>query len=74
MSAFRGKAARVKIEQYQDEEQEGCAHPDSSLNAALSLESTHPLRSLAGRPMRKAAEAVVSYKEIPLNIKIRRSA
>ncbi|KAH9295753.1 hypothetical protein KI387_039341, partial [Taxus chinensis] len=73
MSAFSGKATRVEIKHHEQEEQEACAPTISSLNAAL--ESTQQSRrSLAGRPMRKAAEIVVSYKEIPLKVKMRRPA
>lgn len=38
------------------------------------LKSKHSERtSMGGRPLRKAAEKVQSYKEIPLNVKMRRS-
>lgn len=36
------------------------------------LKSKRPERTSIGRPLRKAAEKVQSYKEVPLNVKTRR--
>lgn len=40
-------------------------------NVAEAENQPHP-RSLVGRPLRRAAEKVQSYKEVPLNVKMRR--
>lgn len=74
ISAVIRKTTRVKLEQHELEDQENLAPPSgSSLNVAL--EASHlSRRSLTGRPMRKAAEIVTSYKELPLKIKLRRPA
>lgn len=42
-------------------------------NTALRFEAQENRRSSVGRPLRRAAEKVQSYKEIPLNIKMRRN-
>ena len=50
--------------------------PSSSIKKEENGENCTPARSQRtslGRPLRKAAEKVQSYKEIPLNIKMRRS-
>lgn len=74
ISAVIRKTTRAKLEQHELEDQENLAPPSgSSLNVAL--EASHlSRRSLTGRPMRKAAEIVTSYKELPLKIKLRRPA
>jgi hypothetical protein len=41
-------------------------------NTALRLEAQEMRRSSVGRPLRRAAEKVQSYKEVPVNIKMRR--
>jgi hypothetical protein len=41
-------------------------------NTALSLEAQEIRRSSVGRPLRRAAEKIQSYKEIPINLKMRR--
>ena len=41
-------------------------------NSQPPYENQEIRRTSVGRPMRKAAEKVSSYKEIPLNIKMRR--
>ena len=70
ISAVIGKATRVKLEQHELEDQENLAPPSSSsLNVALEA-SQLSRRSLTGRPTRKAAEIVTSYKELPLKIKL----
>lgn len=73
ISAVIGKATRVKMEEHELEGQENLAPPGSSLNVALEA-SQLSRRSLTGRPTRKAAEVVASYKEIPLKVKLRRPA
>lgn len=41
-------------------------------NTALSLEAQEIRRSSVGRPLRRAAEKIQSYKEISINVKMRR--
>ncbi|KAB1219011.1 Shugoshin-1 [Morella rubra] len=41
-------------------------------NTAVRLEAQEIRRSSVGRPLRRAAEKVQSYKEIPVNVKLRR--
>lgn len=45
----------------------------SQNNIACTSDPREIRRSSVGRPMRRTAEKVVSYKEIPLNIKMRRA-
>ncbi|KAM3268511.1 shugoshin-1 [Capsicum chacoense] len=45
---------------------------DLETNPALTFESTEFGRSSLSRPLRHAAKKVLSYKEVPLNIKMRR--
>lgn len=73
ISAVISKARRGKMEQHELGEQENISLSGSSLNVALEA-SQLSRRSLTGRPTRKAAEIVASYKEVPLNIKLRRPA
>ena len=73
ISAVIGKATRVKMEEHELEGQENLAPPGSSLNVALEA-SQLSRRSLTGRPTRKAAEVVASYKEIPFKVKLGRPA
>ncbi|PHT82553.1 hypothetical protein T459_15568 [Capsicum annuum] len=47
---------------------------DLETNPALMFESTEFGRSSLSRPLRHAAKKVQSYKEVPLNIKMRRPA
>lgn len=48
--------------------------PCQGLSVNATLEPTEmSRRSLAGRPVRKAVEGIASYKEVPRNIKMRRS-
>jgi hypothetical protein len=61
ISAIIGKATRVKMEEHELEGQENLAPPGSSLNVALEA-SKLSRRSFTGRPTRKAAEVVASYK------------
>ncbi|KAK7356544.1 hypothetical protein VNO80_15817 [Phaseolus coccineus] len=41
-------------------------------NNSCSFESQETRRSSVGRPLRRTVEKVVSYKEVPLNVKMRR--
>lgn len=47
---------------------------DDSKGASWELDSSvqFPRRSSLGRPLRRATEKVTSYKEMPVNIKLRR--
>eukprot|EP01018_Ginkgo_biloba_P020645 Gb_03291 [translate_table: standard] len=69
VTSVTGKATNVK---HQNQENAPCH--SSSLNATCS-EVNHLSRrsSSTGRPVRRASGAVASYKEPPLNIKMRRS-
>lgn len=49
------------------------AMPVDGPTGAAGLESKRSERTSIGRPSRKAAEKVQSYKEIPLNLKMRRA-
>lgn len=57
----------ILIEQSENEKQNGCC---SSMKPSEEQASG---RSSFGRPSRRAAEKIVSYKEIPLNVKMRRA-
>ena len=53
------------------EHEEDKAQKDQSISSHCQGQET--CRTSVGRPTRKAAEKVSSYKEVPLNIKMRRS-
>ena len=55
------------IEQRENEKQNDCFPAIKS-----PKEQVTEMRSSLGRPSRRAAKNVVSYKEVPLNVKMRR--
>uniref|UniRef100_J3LI20 Shugoshin C-terminal domain-containing protein n=1 Tax=Oryza brachyantha TaxID=4533 RepID=J3LI20_ORYBR len=61
-------SSKVLIEQTKNDMQNGCS---SSTNPSEELVIGR--RSSVGRPSRRAAEKIVSYREVPLNVKMRRS-
>ncbi|XP_062082177.1 shugoshin-1-like isoform X2 [Humulus lupulus] len=49
------------------------AHHDNRVHSSLEESCVRSQRSSIGRPLRKAAEKVQSYREVPLNMKMRRN-
>lgn len=68
--------AKFNVSQLSDDVSEKCC-PTSTLtsgqeNNSCSFESQDNRRSSVGRPLRRTVEKVVSYKEVPINVKMRR--
>ncbi|XP_027934856.1 SHUGOSHIN 2-like isoform X2 [Vigna unguiculata] len=68
--------AKFNVSQLSDDVSEKCC-PTSTLtsgqeNNSCSFESQENRRSSVGRPLRRTVEKVVSYKEVPINVKMRR--
>ncbi|XP_047157644.1 SHUGOSHIN 2 isoform X1 [Vigna umbellata] len=69
--------AKFNVSQISDGMSEKCC-PTSTIitsgqeNNSCSFKSGETRRSSVGRPLRRTVEKVVSYKEVPLNVKMRR--
>ncbi|WVY98025.1 hypothetical protein V8G54_030176 [Vigna mungo] len=68
--------AKFNVSQISDDMSEKCC-PTSTItsgqeNNSCSFVSGETRRSSVGRPLRRTVEKVVSYKEVPLNVKMRR--
>ena len=75
--SFELNDSKVNVSQLSDNMSEKCC-PTSTITSAGqennsgSLVSQETRRSSVGRPLRRTVEKVVSYKEVPLNVKMRR--
>jgi len=76
--SFELNDAKFNVSQLSDNMSEKCCLITSTITSAgqennsCLFESQKTRRSSVGRPLRRTVEKVVSYKEVPLNAKMRR--